>query len=154
MLRASGELEGRTCTTRKTSRTIDSEIDYGLSRLANGKLRQGKAQSGNKQKSIPHNRSTNPKAMQYLAPHPKPIQSLKISYSSCASYTSCWPKAKREAPNPPPCIPSQKYTLSLLQHLFDQSFSEVCGKRCVHPGSSQNRRIFPSSSLNALAPSS
>ena len=73
VLRACGEQECRTCTTRKTSRTIDSEIDYGLSRLANGKLRQGKAKSGNKQKPIPHNRSTNPKTKQYIAPHPKPI---------------------------------------------------------------------------------
>ena len=32
--------------------------------------------NGNKQKPIPHNRSTKPKAKQYLAPHPKPIQSF------------------------------------------------------------------------------
>ena len=96
VLRACAEQEGRTCTTRKTSRTIDSEIDYGLSRLANGKLRQGKAKSGNKQKPIHHNRSTNPKAKQYIAPHPKPIQSLKMSYSSHESYTSHlqWQSAK------------------------------------------------------------
>ena len=53
-------------------------------------------------KPIPRNRATYPKAKQYHAPHPKPIQSLKMSHASCASYTSCWPKAKREAPNPPP----------------------------------------------------
>ena len=69
---------------------------------------------------ISHNRPTYPKAKQHLAPHPKPIQSLKMSY---ASYTSYRPIAKREAINSPPSIPSQKYTIALLQHLFDQSFS-------------------------------
>ena len=69
-----------------------------------------KNESGNKQKAIPHNRSTNPKAKQYIAPHPTPIQSLKMSYASCASYTSCWPKAKREAPNLPPISPISLYS--------------------------------------------
>ena len=86
VLRASGEQEGRTCTTRKTSRTIDSEIDYGLSRLANGKLRQGKAKSGNKQKPIPRNRATYPKAKQYYAPHPCQFQSPITS--PCLMHTS------------------------------------------------------------------
>ena len=53
-----------------------------------------------KQKPIPHNRSTNPKAKQYHIPHPKPIQSLKMSHSSCASYSSYWRKANRKAINP------------------------------------------------------
>ena len=35
---------------------------------------------GNKQKTIHHNRSTNPKPKQYHIPHPKPIQSLKMSH--------------------------------------------------------------------------
>ena len=86
VLRACAEQEGRTCTTRKTSRTIDSEIDYGLSRLANGKLRQGKAKSGNKQKLIPRNRATYPKAKQYYAPHQCQFQSPITS--PCLMHTS------------------------------------------------------------------
>ena len=114
VLRACGEQEDRTCTTRKTSRTIDSEIDYGLSRLANGKLRQGKAKSGNKQKPIPHNRSTNPKAKQCHVPtlcqfqspitspcpmhtSPKPIPELeKVLHVAHVLHVPI-PSAKREA---------------------------------------------------------
>ena len=58
-----------------------------------------------------HNRSTYPKAKQYHAPHPKPIQSLKMSH---ASHSSHRPKAKREAPNPPPINSNADHQSTLI----------------------------------------
>ena len=60
-----------------------------------------KNESGNKQKANPPQPLNQFKGKAIHCASPLPIQSLKMSHESHASYTSCWPKAKREAPNPP-----------------------------------------------------
>ena len=62
-LRACGEQEGRTCTTRRTSRTMDSRNRLWASLIAIDYLRYGKKTNpAISKKPIPHSRSTNPKA--------------------------------------------------------------------------------------------
>ena len=45
-----------------------------------------KNESGNKQKANPPQPLNQFKAKQYIAPHPKPIQSLKMSHASHTSH--------------------------------------------------------------------